>query len=75
MKFKILSLLLLPKIKNAEYPVCKECVHYVEHKDYSLSRCAFFGEKNIITGEIKYAYADLSGYKSFGETGKYFEKK
>jgi hypothetical protein len=68
-------LLLVPKIKNAEYPACKNCVHYIEHKDYTLSRCAFFGEKNLITGEIKYNYADLTRENECDISGKYFEKK
>jgi len=67
-------LLLVPKIKNAEYPACKNCVHYIEHKDYWLSRCAIFGEKNLITGEIKYNYADLTRKYECGDLGKYFEK-
>ena len=76
MNLKLLKLLLLvPKIKNMEYPACKNCVHYIEHNDYSLSRCAFFGEKNLITGEIKYNYADLTRKDECGVSGKYFEKK
>jgi hypothetical protein len=74
MNFKILALL-LPKIKNTEYPVCKNCIHYIEHREYLLSRCAFFGEKNIITGEIKYDYADLTRNDECGKTGKYYKEK
>lgn len=75
MNLKFLNLLLLPKIKNVEFPVCKECVYYIEHKDYLLSRCAFLGEKNIITGNITYKYADLSRTGDCGESGKYYKKK
>jgi len=75
MNLKFITLLLLPKIKNAEFPVCKECVYYIEHKDYLLSRCAFLGEKNIITGEITYKYADLSRNGDCDETGKYYKEK
>ena len=67
-------LLLVPKIKNIEYPVCKNCVYYIEHKDYTLSRCSFFGERNIVSGEIKYNYADLTRYNECGNSGKYFKE-
>lgn len=75
MNLKLLQLLLVPKIKNGEYPACKNCVHFIENKDISFSRCAFFGEKNLITGEIKYNYADLTRNNECDVTGKYFEKK
>jgi len=68
-------LLFVPNIKNAKYPACKNCVHYIEHTDYTLSKCAFFGEKNLITGEIKYNYADLTRNNECDISGKYFEKK
>ena len=75
MNLKLIQLLLLPKIKNGEYPACKNCIHFVENEVVSFSRCAFFGEKNLITGEIIYKYADLTRNNECGVSGKYFEKK
>ena len=75
MNLKLLQLLLVPKIKNGEYPACKNCIHFIENKDISFSRCAFFGEKNLITGEIAYKYADLTRADECSVSGKYFEKK
>jgi hypothetical protein len=75
MNIKLFQLLLVPKIKNGEYPACKKCIHFIENKDISFSRCAFFGEKNLITGEITYNYADLTRTNECSVSGKYFEKK
>jgi hypothetical protein len=42
-----------------------------------MGRCSKFGEKNIITDEIKYDYADKCREKESlcGKEGKYFEKE
>ena len=48
-------------IKNSQAPICQNCIHYRSNPfSPSLSKCSQFGDKNIITGEIKYDYADLS---------------
>ena len=74
MNLKLLQLLLLPKIKNGQYPACKNCIHFIEDDVVWFSRCAFFGEKNLITGEITYKYADLTRANECSVSGKYFEK-
>jgi hypothetical protein len=37
---------------NSNLPSCINCSNYVEDKKYG--KCKLFGEKNMITGEIKY---------------------
>ena len=85
MKFRylLLSTNLSGKIiKNIEIPSCKNCIYHVPSKhgsDFSstMSRCEKFGEKNIITDEIKFEYADKCREKESlcGNEGKYFEKE
>ena len=52
-------------IKNTNLPICSNCKHFIEYKrrddllpDITLSKCKKFGAVNIVTGEIKYEYAD-----------------
>lgn len=48
-------------IKNYQVPICQNCIHYRPNLFMpSLSKCSQFGTKDIVTGEIKYDYADLS---------------
>jgi len=63
-------------IKNSQAPICQNCVHYQANLAPSLSKCSHFGNKNIITGEIKYDYADLSRMdeNSCGLEGKYYNE-
>ena len=66
-------------IKNSNIPSCKNCIHfepYLYNID-DLSRCNKFGEKNIITDEIKKDYTDScrKDEKKCGFDGKYFEKE
>ena len=66
-------------IKNNNIPSCRNCIHfkpniYSEFKS-SSNRCEKFGEKNIITDEIQYDFADLcrKDKDKCGKEGKYFE--
>lgn len=68
-------------IKNINLPSCKNCIYYrpsYSVSDYtsSLNKCGKFGEKNIITDEIKYVYADYcrSDESKCGKDGFYFEE-
>ena len=48
-------------VKNLDLPICKECVHFI-NSDVSgpeFGKCKLFGEKNMVTGEIEYSYAQL----------------
>ena len=48
-------------IKNSQAPICQRCIHYRPNVfSPSLSQCSQFVTKDVITGEIKYEYADLS---------------
>jgi hypothetical protein len=67
-------------IKNIHIPSCKTCIHYKPQSytaDYStLSRCKKFGEKNIISDEITYDYADFcrKDETKCGNLAKFYEK-
>jgi hypothetical protein len=64
-------------IRNSESPSCCNCIHFIPYNyDYdSLGKCKCFGEKNIITDEIKNDYASIcrSNEEKCGVSGKYFE--
>jgi len=66
-------------IKNINIPSCKNCIYYKPNRynnDFTsiLNKCENFGEKNIITDEITYNYADScrSDENKCGKEGKYF---
>lgn len=65
-------------IKNIYLPVCKNCKFFIPYsnnpKTLDLSHCKVFGTKNIVTGEIKYEFAELcrDNEKKCGVYGKYF---
>ena len=68
-------------IKNGQFPACKNCIHYrpsIFSNDYtsSFSKCAIFGNKDIITDKIDYNFADYcrNDENKCGSEGKYFEK-
>ena len=68
-------------IKNIHFPSCKNCVFYKPHSGSeftsTLSKCEKFGEKNIITDEIIYDYADSCrrDESKCGKEGNYFEEE
>ena len=69
-------------IKNLNIPSCRNCIYYKPssyNNDFtsSLNRCTKFGEKNIVSNEIKYEFADLCRQKQekCGNNGKYFEEE
>ena len=69
-------------IKNINIPSCKNCIHYKPfqyNSDFTSrsSKCEKFGEKDIITNEVTYDYADSSRKDSLkcGREGKYFEEE
>ena len=57
----------IPKIVNFDLPSCIDCIHFIGDKtnypydprpnDSDNGRCRLYGEKNIISGEIKYLFA------------------
>jgi len=68
-----------PIIKNSNIPACRNCIHYKPsfyNNEFtsSYNDCKKFGEKNIITDEITYNYADSSrnDESKCGKEGRYF---
>lgn len=67
-------------IKNMNINPCRNCMHFQLYGNddisFNLARCDLFGEKNIISGEIKYEYADKCRESEHfcGNDGKYFEE-
>jgi hypothetical protein len=65
-------------IKNINIPTCRNCIHYNPNPAFeytsSFSKCDNFGEKNIVTDEIKYDYVDSCrrDESKCGNEGKYF---
>jgi hypothetical protein len=71
---------LRPIIKNAEAVICKHCAYFREPKaNHSLimGKCTKFGEKNIITGTIKYLSAQeiRADEDLCGKRGLYYTEK
>ena len=77
---------LVNKITNMNVPACINCKNFKEHpnnytyndvpdKTIHLSKCAKFGEKNMITGQIKYMFAEVCRIDRdlCGKEAKYFE--
>ena len=73
------------KIKNFTLPECKSCKYFIPNKTHSseeqqinYGRCGYFGEKNVVSGELEYKYASIcriSGFNYCGEHGKYYSPK
>jgi hypothetical protein len=66
-------------IKNANVPSCKDCIHripYYGNYESSLNKCSKFGEKNIISNEVFYSYADTcrGDENRCGFNGRYFKE-
>lgn len=68
-------------IKNINIPSCRNCIHYKANPTFdeyasNLNKCNNFGEKNIISDEITYKYADICRNNELmcGNEGKYFVK-
>jgi len=67
-------------IKNIDIPICRNCVYYKPeyYTDFSseVSKCVFFGTKNIQTGVINTDFASLcrENEDKCGVEGKYFEE-
>ena len=69
-------------IRNANIPSCKNCIYFnpkYTNNDFtsSLTRCTKFGDKNILTDEITYDFADCcrNDETKCGKEGKYFEQE
>jgi hypothetical protein len=76
----------LPTIRNSNFPICANCIHFIEDKtnypyepapNDKYARCKLFGQVNIVTGEINYDFASFcrEDSKRCGLTGVGFEEK
>ena len=65
-------------IKNINLPACVNCVNFLEQvPDNNFGSCKLFGEKNIVTGVIKYKFATICREYEFlcSEKGKFYVEK
>lgn len=71
-------------LKDAKYPSCMNCVHYIEFtNDYpwddiptnKLKKCGKFSGKNKLTGETKNVFISVcrEDKNKCGEQGRFFE--
>jgi hypothetical protein len=77
----------VPMIRDLKYPACINCVHFIKETSlyeneesptyYTLSKCKLFGSMNLLTGKIKYEYAELCRHSrdQCGISGKLYEEK
>jgi len=71
---------LRPIIKNASTVICKKCSYFLEPKGPNsiiMGKCTKFGEKNIVTGTIKYISAQETRHDDdlCGKRGVYYTEK
>ena len=69
-------------IKNIDLPACKSCIHYkpsLYNNDFTstFNKCNKFGNKDIITNEIRYDFVDScrNNESKCGLEGKYYEEE
>ena len=65
-------------IINKDLPTCNKCeFYYISKKSKLPGYCTKFGEKNIITGAIKYVYAQeiRADEDLCGKRGLYYSEK
>lgn len=65
-------------IKNKDVHVCINCMYFIKpsHNNMEFGKCAQFGEKNVITGDITYMHVTTCrSYNIYcGNSGKYHKK-
>ena len=65
-------------IKNTEYPICKNCCHFLKDELFEnqiYAKCALFGEVDIVSGIITNtnAYRVRNDNNLCGQKGKYYK--
>ena len=59
---KILPIFPGKGIVNNGMPECRNCKHFMPHDSeahkYNLATCLLYGEKNVISGKIRFEYAE-----------------
>ena len=72
---------LFSSINNIDKPSCNTCKFYKPEKyssfDSTNSKCTFYGDKNLHTGEIDYSYATdcRQNETQCGQEGKLYEEE
>jgi hypothetical protein len=74
-------------IRNKDLHICSNCIYFIEHKnnfpcdslpsDILYGKCKKFGEVDIITGIVKYDFANIcrDNNKKCGKYGYHFISK
>ena len=68
-------------IQNVNIPACRNCIHYIppiySEFDSTFGKCGNYGNKNIITNEITYDFANScrNDENKCGIKGKDFEEE
>ena len=64
-------------IKNIIAPICQDCVYIKTPLLFGNKQCMKFGEKDLVTGKIKYSSVELcrKNENMCGANGRYFENK
>jgi len=71
-------------IRHLNLPICVSCIHFIEYQktnDYDFyenddrGKCGRFGTKNLVTGDIRHAFARdcRADNKLCGRTGVYYK--
>jgi hypothetical protein len=74
----IKSISSLPTIRNLEFPVCANCLHYIPPPPFiTEATCKKFGKINVVSGVIDYDIAILvrGDEKKCGMKGAAYEEK
>ena len=72
-------------VKNLHDPICINCAHFIKYSNNcptdfipvdKMGNCIKFGNKNLVTGEIKYDYAFIcrKDIDKCGEEGRFFKE-
>ena len=63
-------------IVNLKQPKCIDCSFFLKQTPLDMSKCYRFGNADLVTGIIKYDYADFCRINPdmCGVEGKYFDK-
>lgn len=74
-------------VRNIQFPVCKNCVHFIEHTNNypydpvpdneQYGKCKKFGEMDVVSGAVHHDYARLcrENTKKCGIRGSEYEAK
>lgn len=66
-----MNVLLLLMIHNLNYPICRNCIHYIPEKN----GCALFGSQDVVNGLMVYESAEVCRVNDWkcGMSGTHYE--